>query len=271
MKLTNSNGGCGFKLLWTSLVTVVVLGLCGSRLSAVSGDKAAEKTPEKGSKAELAKAQDWSFVADPSLPNVLILGDSISIGYTLEVRELLKGRANVYRPLSKDGKKAENCSGTTYGIANLERWLGDKKWDVIHFNWGLHDLKHVKEAGGNEVSNSPTDPVQATVEVYSRNLEGIVEKLKGTVARLVYATTTPVVPDTKGPLREPEAPVKYNAAAVKIMNERGVVVDDLFAFCEPQLAQLQLPQNVHFSAEGSRALAKQVALAIEAQLKAAGK
>lgn len=139
------------------------------------------------------------------------------------------------------------------------------------FQLGLHDLKHVKEAGGNEVSNSPTDPVQATVEVYSRNLEGIVEKLKGTGARLIYATTTPIVADTKGPLREADAPAKYNEAALKIMNSRGVVVDDLFGFCLPQLAQLQLPQNVHFSAEGSRALAKQVASAIEGQLQVTSK
>ena len=39
------------------------------------------------------------------LPRVLLIGDSISIGYTLPVREALKGKANVHRP-------AGNCSST---------------------------------------------------------------------------------------------------------------------------------------------------------------
>ena len=56
-----------------------------------------------GSFEEKAKAYKWQLVPDPSLPNVLILGDSISIGYTLYVREMLKGKANalVTAPISK--------------------------------------------------------------------------------------------------------------------------------------------------------------------------
>ncbi|HSO88647.1 MAG TPA: hypothetical protein VLQ91_18990, partial [Draconibacterium sp.] len=38
-----------------------------------------------------------------NLANVLIIGDSISIGYTPFVREILKYRANVYRPVLDDG------------------------------------------------------------------------------------------------------------------------------------------------------------------------
>jgi hypothetical protein len=70
---------------------------------------------------------------DKSLSNVLILGDSISIGYTRQVREGLKGKANVIRPNA-------NCGDTRHGLAQIETWLGDGKWQVIHFNWGLHDL-----------------------------------------------------------------------------------------------------------------------------------
>ncbi|MCA1759186.1 MAG: hypothetical protein LC658_05405, partial [Bacteroidales bacterium] len=62
------------------------------------------------------------------LPNVLILGDSISIGYTPFVQEYLKGRANVFRPMLENGKP-ENCAGTTKGVENIDRWLGSKKWD----------------------------------------------------------------------------------------------------------------------------------------------
>ncbi len=220
---------------------------------------------EKGSIAEKKKGQDWSFTPDAKLPNVLILGDSISIGYTLEVRKLLAGKANVYRPLNKSGNGPENCSGTTAGVQSIDRWIGDTKWAVIHFNWGLHDMKHVKKDGGKP-SADPADPVQATVEQYTRNLEEIVKKLKATGAKLIFAATTPVTPGTTNPLREPESPGKYNEAASKIMKANGIKVNDLYAFVLPQVEKLQLPKNVHFTSEGSKALAEQVAKAIEAEL-----
>src|SRR5262249_4795155 len=71
---------------------------------------------------------------DPALPRVLLIGDSISIGYTVPARKLLQGKANVHRI-------PENGGPTSNGSAKLDKWLGDGKWDVIHFNWGLHDLK----------------------------------------------------------------------------------------------------------------------------------
>ncbi|HEY8994916.1 MAG TPA: hypothetical protein VIM71_09660, partial [Lacunisphaera sp.] len=73
----------------------------------------------------------------PGLPRVLIIGDSVSIGYTLPTRDNLKGKANVHRPHT-------NCGSTTEGEKSLDAWLEDGHWDVIHFNWGLHDLKFLK-------------------------------------------------------------------------------------------------------------------------------
>lgn len=231
----------------------------------VLGAGSLRAAPEKGSTAERAKSQ-WTFTPDANLPNVLILGDSISIGYTLDVREVLKGKANVFRPLSGDGKGPENCSGTTKGVQSIDRWLGDRKWAVIHFNWGLHDLKHVAQPGADKATSNPNDPPQATVEQYTKNLEAIVKKLKATGARLVFATTTPVPPGTG--IRDTGAEARYYEAALKIMKANGIRVNDLCAFCQPQLDKLQLPKNVHFSAAGSRALAGQVAKAIEEELNA---
>lgn len=221
---------------------------------------------ETGSTAENNKGEQWTFTPDPKLPNVLILGDSISIGYTLEVRNLMAGKANVYRPLSEDGKGAMNCSGTTEGVKKIDGWLGDTKWAVIHFNWGLHDLKHVTKTKDGKPSDEASGPVQATVDQYSKNLEEIVKKLKATGAKLIFATTTPVVPGTKSPLREPEAPGKYNEAAVSIMTANGIKVNDLYGVVMPQLEKLQYPKNVHFNPKGSKALAGQVAKVIEAEL-----
>ena len=64
-------------------------------------------------------AVDMDFHRNPALPDVLILGDSISIGYTPFVRSKLKGVANVFRPLQADGKKPMNCSSSANGLKLL--------------------------------------------------------------------------------------------------------------------------------------------------------
>ena len=197
------------------------------------------------------------------LPNVLILGDSISIGYTPFVKELLAGTANVYRPTLENGEP-ENCEGTTKGVLNIDRWLTStglgesaNQWDIIHFNFGLHDIKHVDPVTG-ENSNNPKDPQQAELSQYKKNLEVIVEKLKATGAKLIFATTTPYPDDVQGVLRDPGMPVKYNKAAVKIMNKSDIDINDLYAFMLPRMNEMQLEKNVHFKPEGYKALATKV-------------
>ena len=200
----------------------------------------------------------WIFAqTDQELPNVLLLGDSISIGYTKFVREMLEGKANVYRPLNRKGG-AENCEGTTKGVKSIDRWLGDKKWDIIHFNFGLHDLKHVDPVTGKN-SKKPEDPQQADLKTYKRNLMEVVEKLKATKAKLIFATTTPYPDKPGGPLRRANQPKKYNKVALKIMKKNDIMINDLYSFALPRLTELQQPNNVHFYKEGSRALAEQVA------------
>jgi len=159
-------------------------------MTALGSLGANEYVPEKGSDAEVDKSLDskWKIVDDPSLPRVLILGDSISLGYTLNVRGLLKGEANVHRALNEKDVK-ENCQGTTHGLERLDIWLGDKKWDLIHFNWGLHDLKYVNEKGKKVDPEKGTQ--QAVPEQYRENLEALVVRLNETGAKLVFATTTP--------------------------------------------------------------------------------
>ena len=240
--------------LW-QIVGVVAICLLATQLSMGA---------EVGSTAEIKKGLAWSFSPDPKLPNVLILGDSISIGYTLEVRKRMEGKANIFRPLQRNGIAPYNCGGTARGVKEIESWLGDTKWSVIHFNWGLHDFKHVSKDGKG--SDDASDPVQTSVEQYSKNLEEILLKLMATGAKLIFATTTPVAPGTKGPLREPEAPGKYNVAAIKIMELNGIKINDLYGFVMPKLKKLQLRRNVHFNQEGSSVLAEKVAEMIEVEL-----
>ncbi|MBE7539244.1 MAG: SGNH/GDSL hydrolase family protein [Opitutaceae bacterium] len=182
----------------------------------------------------------------PGLPRVLLIGDSISLGYTPFVRDSLRGVANVHRI-------PDNGGPTIRGLALLDEWLGTTRWDVIHFNWGLHDLKRVE--GGY---------VQVPIADYERNLCTLVARLKASGAKLVFAMTTPVPIRTSN--RVETDVVAYNAIALKVMTAAKVPVDDLHAFAFPRLAQIQLRANVHFTSEGYRELSKAVVATIRTQL-----
>lgn len=199
---------------------------------------------------------------------VLILGDSISIGYTPVVQKLLEGQMTVVRPMNKNGK-AENCSDTKFGVASVDRWLQLEggKWDVIHFNWGLHDIKHMK-ADGKTVSDQASDPVNNSVEIYEKNLREIVAKLKASGAKLVFATTTPVPDQPMKVFRSNPDVIRYNEAALRVMKDNQIAVNDLYAFVHPKMKELQIqPANVHFTPAGSQALGAEVVKAIQAQVK----
>lgn len=188
-------------------------------------------------------------IDDPLLPRVLIIGDSISIGYTQPTRDLLAGKANVHRI-------ATNGGPTTNGVANLSKWLGDSKWDVVHFNFGLHDIK--RDAEGKQ---------QVPFDQYEKNLRQMVSELKKTGARLVWASTTPVPEGNLNPPRSDKDVVQFNQLAREIMDENGVQMNDLYGLAKPQLGKIQRPVNVHFTDDGSKVLAEQVAAAIQLALR----
>jgi acyl-CoA thioesterase-1 len=187
----------------------------------------------------------------PGLPRIPLIGDSISMGYTLPVRKLFEGKANVHRVL-------ENGGPTSNGVAKIDKWLtvnGNSKWDVIHFNWGLHDLKVTKE--GHQINP----------DEYERNLRLLVKKMKATGAKLIWAATTPVPGGKLNPPRRNEDVLQYNALALKIMKEEGIAINDLYTAVLPKQSEWQRRENVHFTETGSQALAEIVVKAINQQLK----
>ena len=193
----------------------------------------------------------------PGLPRVLLIGDSISEGYTLPVRKLLQGRANVHRI-------PQNGGPTKLGIEHIEKWLGPGKWDVIHFNWGLHDLMFFPDPKAE-----PVQYEKDRLELYERNLSVLVARLKQTGAKLIWATSTPVPDQMSSPRSPPKrsAVVKvYNEAAARVMKEFSVPVNDLNAYVAPVVAKLQRAHDVHFGTEGSEFLARKVAEEIAAAL-----
>lgn len=229
--------------LW--LAACAVLGLCV--LAGAEAPK--QKVKEKRNAA-------WAQVEDvPGLPRVLLIGDSISMGYTLKVRELLKGKANVHRP-------PENCFDSANGIKKLDTWLGAGKWDVIHFNFGLHDNKYLDEKGA--LTAVDKGKVVATPAQYGKNMREFVARAKKTGATLIYATTTPVPAKSNG--RVEGAEVAYNAEGAKVMREAGVSVNDLHTFVAKHKDAQQLPNNVHFTPKGYDQLAEVVAREVEGAL-----
>ncbi|MFT5367200.1 MAG: hypothetical protein ACI8V2_002158 [Candidatus Latescibacterota bacterium] len=193
----------------------------------------------KGNKVE-GKSNAWDFVADKlGLPRVLLIGDSVSRGYTQAVRKALDGKANVHRAPA-------NCGPTAMGIKKIDIWLGDGKWDIIHFNFGIHD-RHTPIAD------------------YAQRLEQLVTRMQKTGAKLIWASSTPI-PDLPKQKYFAASIVERNQVAEELMQKYGIVIDDLFTVVTPHLAVLQNTDDVHFKGEGYEFLGKQVAASIEAAI-----
>ncbi len=236
----------------------------GKKKAARGATGAAAHGVDPGSAGKPAADKRWSVEPDPTLPNVLIIGDSISIGYTLPLRKRLAGRANVMRPLDGKGKPV-NCGDSRRLVKSIKSWMGDTKWDVIHFNAGLHDLKRIDPAKGMKSVDPSVPPCVPTGE-YAENLATAVGIMKKGGAKLVFATTT-AYPAGVRPCRLPEDAVKYNAAAFEVMKKNDVAINDLYALTAPKLKEWQRPKNVHFHPKGSDAIAEHIAKVISRQLK----
>ena len=183
----------------------------------------------------------------------MLLGDSIRLGYQPLVTRLLAGRALVTGPARNGGDSART-------LERLDRWAIRAQPAVVHFNCGLHDLK--RRRGKHQVE----------LAGYEANLREIVRRLRETGARLVFATSTPIVDERHA--RRPvlfarvEADVRrYNEAAVGVMTEAGVSIDDLHgAVVAAGPERLLAGDGAHFTAAGYAMLAATVAAAVEREL-----
>ncbi|SMP78306.1 hypothetical protein SAMN06265222_12541 [Neorhodopirellula lusitana] len=201
---------------------------------------------------------------DPKLPNVLLIGDSISIGYTIGVRKHLAGKADVFR-IPTNGQTAQ------YGIENLDKWIGQREWDVIHFNWGLWDICYRNpEAKTQGHRDKVHGTLSVTPDQYREALVQAVAKLKATDAKLIWCATTPVPTREIG--RNVGDEVKYNSIAESIMEENEIQINDLHSYALKGLPEIQARKgDVHFTSKGYAYLAEQVAREIAAALPAVEK
>jgi acyl-CoA thioesterase-1 len=165
------------------------------------------------------------------LPKVLIVGDSISGGYSKPLIDLLEGKVELTKLGAVAGYRIQKetfwhsrgeAKNLDFGsakacIVDFERFgkhLDDTPYDVIHFNFGLNDIF----CGRSGAWHNPVDQ-------YAKDLARIVTLLKGNGAKVIWATTTPI------PANAPHNPkgdeLVYNAAAEKVMKEHGISINDL--------------------------------------------
>ncbi|VVP19382.1 hypothetical protein PS858_03726 [Pseudomonas fluorescens] len=187
--------------------------------------------------------------------NVLIVGDSISMGYTPFVQQIMGDKANV-------SHYDDNSRDTNYGLANIDTWIGSTKWDVISFNFGIWDMGKVHPLYPNQGHNGP---VAVPLAQYESNLDAIITKLKLTNAKLVWQTIT-IIPEGE-PNRYAGDEDPYNAVAVRVMKKHGIPVNDLHTLTKAFPAELfREPHDVHYNDAGYKKIAESVAASIKKQL-----
>jgi len=182
------------------------------------------------------------------LPKVLIIGDSISIGYTPYVADLLDGRFRVVH-------NAGNAADSNAMLVNIPWYLqAEPDAQLVHFNCGLHDIKRQRQV----------DHTQVPIAVYRKNLRSIVEHLTAWGKKLIWASSTPVIDQRhrqrKDFDRRNDDVVAYNAAAAEIVGAAGIPINDLYSVIERAGRDECLGQDgVHMTARGYELLGEAVA------------
>jgi len=168
---------------------------------------------------------------------IVLVGDSIRMGYEPLVRQKVGDRAEVWAP-------AENCGNSMAHRDRFVAWAIEPKPDVYHFNCGIHDL-HVIDLGA-----------RFTVSAYARNLRIVVERLKTeTNARLIWATSTPMLAPLNPNAKRYPAVELYNAAALRVMEKNGIEVNDLYQAVMDAGAEKCLSEDkVHMAPYGNEVL-----------------
>jgi lysophospholipase L1-like esterase/dienelactone hydrolase len=199
------------------------------------------------SSADVLFAQTPGPAAKPALPTVLLLGDSVRLGYAPLVTKRLARVATVVSPVSDDLDSAGM-------IEHLDDWLQGGKPLVVHFSCGLHDSSLAADGAKHRID----------VDFYSRNLARIVKRLREVTPTVVFANITPVN-DAKMPregawtYRDTEVD-KYNAAALAVMRDADVPIHDLHGIIDSEgRERLQEADGLHFTESGNERIAEAVA------------
>ena len=153
------------------------------------------------------------------MKKILLIGDSIRLGYDKWVADALKDRAQVYFP-------KENCEYAENVLRFLHEWVSadglGANLDVIHWNAGLWDCLRL-------FGDDPMTPIEVYGSYITRIQKRIVRLFPNAVS--IFAASTPIREEKYSPdFRRYNAEIEaYNAAARKALEGTGARIDDLYA------------------------------------------
>ena len=181
---------------------------------------------------------------DPKLPNVLLLGDSISRNYFPQVSKDLAGTANVYLMASSTSVGDPRLPSEIREFATME----NVPFRIVHFNNGMHGW----------------DYTEAQYKAAFPDFLRTVRSLVASNSVLIWATTTPVQPKAFNGASNDRVDAR-NAIARTLVDAAHIPIDDQHAL---MMRHQDLHQDtVHFNPAGSNLMGDQAAAAIRAQLK----
>jgi hypothetical protein len=179
------------------------------------------------------------------MKKVLLIGDSIRLGYRSFVGELLKDEAVIHGP-------DENCRFSAYTLWNLDNWAPARDYDVIQWNNGQWDTCHMADG-----------QIHTPLPRYIELQERIANILQSRTTCLIFATTTPVWPEqftaASCHQRRNEDIISYNMAAKKLCVNMGIQINDLHAAIAVDVKRYINEDMVHLTEEGNRVCAEKVA------------
>ena len=181
------------------------------------------------------------------MKNLLLVGDSIRMGYDKSVKKTLEGLANVYFP-------AENCRFASYLLRSFHDYLDGvdgKDIDVVHWNAGLWDCLRLFE-----------EDVHTPVEIYEYYIDRLCVRIKKVCpnAKVVFATSTSVLSEKmdKNFKRYNEDIEKYNEAAVKVCRKHGFEINDLYSLSVTLGEEVHSDPVHYYTTSGTEAFTNKV-------------
>ena len=180
---------------------------------------------------------------------VVLIGDSIRMGYQPLVAKKLEGRAEVWGP-------QQNCRHSLWALDHFQDWVAAQEPDVLHVNFGIHDA--VVMADGKH---------QVILEQYLLCLRRFVRCGKDLPATVIWATTTPRYRPEQGVPMGRWAKMteidEYNAAALDVAAAEGLPVDDLHqVILDSDYAKCLRDDGCHMTQYGNEALSDAVVKAV---------
>ena len=182
------------------------------------------------------------------MKKILLIGDSIRLGYDAYVRESMQKMAEVYAP-------NENCRFAAYVLRNIHYWTDQlqlEQVDAVHWNAGLWDTLRIYN-----------DEPLTRPEVYADYIDRIARRITFLFpnAKTIFATTTPVI--ERGFISDFETRTnhdieQYNQIACDVLSHHSVIINDLYALMKDVPEAFHSDQTHFYTAKATERIGDQV-------------